>query len=88
MHLFKESLIGQALCAFTYYFILFFHWQTDKKRAWENMCREKPNVVQDREHEKTYRKLLPGETSFSPLLLHIISQAVYELLYLSFFSLL
>lgn len=28
----------------------------------------------------TYRKLLPGETAFSPLLLHIISRAVYELL--------
>ncbi len=57
MHLFKEALIGQALCAFTYIFFFFFHWQTDKKRAWENMCREKPNVVQDREHEKNLQKI-------------------------------
>ncbi|XP_016362225.1 RRP15-like protein isoform X2 [Sinocyclocheilus anshuiensis] len=31
--------------------------RTDKKRAWENMCREKPNVVQDREHERNLQKI-------------------------------
>ncbi|XP_050988452.1 RRP15-like protein isoform X2 [Labeo rohita] len=31
--------------------------QTDKKRAWENMCREKPDVVRDREHERNLQKI-------------------------------
>ncbi|XP_026140535.1 RRP15-like protein isoform X2 [Carassius auratus] len=29
----------------------------DKKRAWENMCREKPDVVRDREHERNLQKI-------------------------------
>ncbi|XP_067305435.1 RRP15-like protein [Pseudorasbora parva] len=28
----------------------------DKKRAWENMCREKPDVVRDREHERNLQR--------------------------------
>ncbi|XP_016389966.1 RRP15-like protein isoform X1 [Sinocyclocheilus rhinocerous] len=31
--------------------------QIDKKRAWENMCREKPDVVRDREHERNLQKI-------------------------------
>ncbi|KAF4103647.1 RRP15-like protein isoform X2 [Onychostoma macrolepis] len=31
--------------------------QIDKKRAWENMCREKPNVVRDREHERNLQRI-------------------------------
>ncbi|XP_043115954.1 RRP15-like protein isoform X2 [Puntigrus tetrazona] len=31
--------------------------QIDKKRAWENMCREKPNVVQDRENERNLQRI-------------------------------
>ncbi|XP_048007791.1 RRP15-like protein isoform X2 [Megalobrama amblycephala] len=29
----------------------------DKKRAWENMCREKPDVVRDREHERNLQRI-------------------------------
>ncbi|KAK2903473.1 hypothetical protein QQF64_009428 [Cirrhinus molitorella] len=29
----------------------------DKKRAWENMCREKPDVVRDKEHERNLQKI-------------------------------
>ncbi|XP_073702874.1 RRP15-like protein isoform X2 [Garra rufa] len=29
----------------------------DKKRTWENMCREKPDVVRDKEHEKNLQKI-------------------------------
>ncbi|XP_056331355.1 RRP15-like protein [Danio aesculapii] len=31
--------------------------QMDKKRAWENICREKPDVVQDREHERNLQRI-------------------------------
>lgn len=31
--------------------------QLDKKRAWENICREKPDVVQDREHERNLQRV-------------------------------
>ncbi|XP_041758156.1 RRP15-like protein [Coregonus clupeaformis] len=31
--------------------------QTDKKRAWEMMCREKPDVVKDRENEKNLQRV-------------------------------
>ncbi len=53
MHLFEEALNGQPLYAFTYFFCL----QMDKKRAWEDMCQEKPNVVRDREHERNLQKI-------------------------------
>ncbi|XP_061529612.1 RRP15-like protein [Phycodurus eques] len=31
--------------------------KTDKKRAWEMMCREKPNLVKDREAEKALQRI-------------------------------
>ncbi|KAJ8354101.1 hypothetical protein SKAU_G00216680 [Synaphobranchus kaupii] len=31
--------------------------QVDKKRAWEMMCREKPNVVKDRETERNLQRI-------------------------------
>ncbi|XP_029594025.1 RRP15-like protein [Salmo trutta] len=31
--------------------------QTDKKRAWEMMCREKPDVVKDRENERNLQRV-------------------------------
>ncbi|KAK7147926.1 hypothetical protein R3I94_010448 [Phoxinus phoxinus] len=31
--------------------------QIDKKRTWENMCREKPDVVRDREHERNLQRV-------------------------------
>ncbi|XP_051720877.1 RRP15-like protein isoform X4 [Ctenopharyngodon idella] len=31
--------------------------QIEKKRAWENMCRVKPDVVRDREHERNLQRI-------------------------------
>ncbi|XP_051574036.1 RRP15-like protein isoform X2 [Myxocyprinus asiaticus] len=31
--------------------------QIDKKQAWENMCREKPDVVRDRDHERNLQRI-------------------------------
>lgn len=31
--------------------------QSDKKRSWEMMCREKPDLVKDREAEKTLQRV-------------------------------
>lgn len=31
--------------------------QVDKKRAWEMMCREKPDIVKDRETERALQRI-------------------------------
>ncbi|XP_057183301.1 RRP15-like protein isoform X2 [Triplophysa rosa] len=31
--------------------------QFDKKRTWENMCREKPDVVRDKDHERNLQRI-------------------------------
>ncbi|XP_051999401.1 RRP15-like protein [Xyrauchen texanus] len=31
--------------------------RTDKKRVWENMCREKPDVVRDKDHERNLQRI-------------------------------
>ncbi|XP_010787494.1 RRP15-like protein [Notothenia coriiceps] len=31
--------------------------QVDKKRAWENLCREKPDLVKDRENERAMQRI-------------------------------